>query len=262
MNKKNLKQCRFNKNPLTDAQSAVILGIIGDNRTRKYDLKVIVEAIFWINRTGSQWRNLDSKFPKWQIVYYYYRKFMKQGIWKKINDYMVQTDRNIQDKNGTPTLVCIDSQSVRVPQFIKQEVGLDGNKKINGRKRHALVDTLGNIFCVKVHAANHFDGVKGIDLWDTFTTEVKTVKKVLADAAYKGQFTIHVQANGYEIEIASRPPSERGFVPVKKRWVVERTFSWFNSFRRLDKDHEKTVQSAENMIYIAQIQILLNRNYR
>jgi transposase len=130
---------------LTDAQSAVILGIIGDNRTRKYDLKVIVEAIFWINRTG---------------------------------------------------------------------------------------------------------------------TEVKTVKKVLADAAYKGQFTIHVQANEYEIEIASRPPSERGFVPVKKRWVVERTFSWFNSFRRLDKDHEKTVQSAENMIYIAQIQILLNRNYR
>ena len=88
------------------------------------------------------------------------------------------------------------------------------------------------------------------------------VKKVLADGGYRGQFTDHVEKLKYEIEISSRPPTERGFVPVKKRWIVERTFSWFNFFRRLDKDHEKTVKSSETMIYIAQIQILLNRNFR
>jgi putative transposase len=249
------------QSPLTDAQSAVILEFLGDTRQRKYSLILIVEAIFWLNRTGCQWRNLDSKFPKWQLVYYYYRKWMKQGTWSQINAYLVTLDRQIQGKEDTPTLVCIDSQSVKVPQFIKQEVGIDGNKKINGRKRHAIVDTLGNIFCVVVHAANHFDGIKGRSVWDFFTQTVTTVKKVLADAGYKGLFTAHVQEQGYEIEIAARPPTERGFVPVKKRWVVERTFSWFNFFRRLDKDREKTTQSSETMVEIAQIQILLNRHF-
>ena len=139
---------------------------------------------------------------------------------------------------------------------------LDGNKKINGRKRHIIVDTLGNIFCVVVHAANHFDGIKGMAVWDKFINTVDTVKKVLSDAGYKGQFKAHIEKLEYEIEISSRPPTERGFVPIKKRWTVERTFSWFNFFRRLDKEHEKTVQSSEAMIYIAQIQILLNRNFK
>ena len=175
---------------------------------------------------------------------------------------LVILDRNREIKNDTPTLVSIDSQSIKTVQFTSKEVGVDGNKKINGRKRHVIVDTLGNIFCVMVHAANEFDGIKGIKVWDKFISKVDTVKKVLADGGYRGQFTDHVKKLEYEIEISSRPPTERGFVPVKKRWVVERTFSWFNFFRRLDKDHEKTVKSSETMIYIAQIQILLNRNFK
>ena len=245
---------------LTDTQYSLILGIFSDNRKRKYDLRHILDAIFWLNRTGCQWRNLDSKFPKWQLVYYYFNKFVKRGIWEQINLLLVKHDRQSHDKTDTPSLVSIDSQSVKTVQFTSDEVGLDGNKKINGRKRHIIVDTLGNIFCVVVHAANHFDGIKGIDVWGKFTKTVDTVKKVLADAGYKGQFTAHVEKLAYEIEISSRPPTQRGFVPIKKRWTVERTFSWFNFFRRLDKDHEKTVQSSEAMIYIAQIQMLLNRN--
>lgn len=252
---------QIQQEPLTDAQYAVILSIIGDTRKRKYELKHILEAIFWVNRTGSQWRNLGKEYPKWQLVYYYFRKFVRTNIWGKINQYLVTLDRKEQGKEDTPSLVCIDSQTVKTPQFVSLEVGLDGNKKMNGRKRHAIVDTLGNIFCVLIHAANHFDGIKGMDAWDIFIQTVHTVKKVLADAGYKGQFTAHVGQQGYEIEIASRPPTQRGFVPVKKRWVVERTFSWFNFFRRLDKDREKTIQSSEAMIYIAQIQILLNRHF-
>jgi putative transposase len=247
--------------PLTDTQYSYIFSIIDDGRKRKYDLRRIIDAIFWINRTGCQWRNLSKEFPKWELVYYYFRKYKRTGLWEKISLSLVTHDRNLQDKKDTPSLVSIDSQSVKTVQFTNQDVGLDGNKKINGRKRHAIVDTLGNIFCVIVHAANHFDGIKGMDVWNKFTSTVDTVKKVLADAGYKGQFTAHVQGLNYEIEISSRPPTQRGFVPVKKRWVVERTFSWFNFYRRLDKDHEKTVQSSEAMIYIAQIQILLNRNF-
>lgn len=245
---------------LTDAQYSTIQSIIGCTRRRKYELRDILNAIFWLNRTGCQWRNLGKEFPKWQLVYYYFRKFKNNGTWEKINLYLVVQDRNLQSKADSPSLVSIDSQSVKSVQFMNESIGLDGNKKINGRKRHAIVDTLGNILHINVHAANYFDGTKGLEVWDKFMKKVDTVKKVLADAGYKGQFKEHIQKLGYEIEISSRPPTERGFVPVAKRWVVERTFSWFNFFRRLAKDYEKTVESSETMIYIAQIQILLNRN--
>ena len=248
--------------PLTDTQYSFILDIIDDNRKRKYDLRHILDGIFWVNRTGTQWRNTSKEFPKWELLYYYFSKFKRLGIWEKISQSLVTHDRKLHDKNDSPSLVSIDSQSVKTIQFTSEEVGIDGNKKINGRKRHAIVDTLGNIFCVVVHAANYFDGTKGIEVWNKFISKIHTVKKVLADAGYKGQFTDHINKLEYEIEISSRPPTERGFVPVKKRWVVERTFSWFNFFRRLDKDFEKTVESSEAMIYIAQIQVLLNRNFK
>jgi transposase len=247
---------------LTDTQYSAICTILDISRKRKHDLREILNMIFYVNRTGCQWRNLRFVFPNWQIVYYYFRKFSKLGLWEKISQCLVQLDRNLVHKKDTPTLVCIDSQSVKSVPFSKEAIGLDGNKKVNGRKRHIIVDTLGNILCVVVHAANHFDGPAAISIWDKFTTLCQTVKKVLADAGYRGKFKAYLEGKGYEIEIASRPPSERGFVPIKKRWVVERTFSWFSFFRRLDKDHEKTVISSENMIYVAQIQILLNRNIK
>ena len=248
--------------PLTDAQYSYILEIIDDDRKRKYDLRTILNAIFWICRTGSQWRNLSSEFPKWQIVYYYFRKYKLCGMWEKISIGLVIHERELLSKTDTPSLVSIDSQSVKTVQFVSQDVGLDGNKKINGRKRQAIVDSLGNIWCVLIHAANEYDGIKGIPTWDKFTEKINTVKKVLADGTYKGQFSNHVKGLGYEIEISSRPPTERGFVPIAKRWVVERTFSWFNYFRRLSKEYEKTVESSEAMIHIAQIQLLLNRNFK
>lgn len=247
---------------LTDAQYSFILEAVDVDRKRKYPLKQILEAVFWLNRTGCQWRNLSKEFPDWRIVYYYFRRFLKSGLWEKINGRLVISDRNKQHKSDNPTLVSIDSQSVKTVQFTSEEVGVDGNKKINGHKRHAVVDTSGNIFCMVVHAANDFDSVKGIEVRNKFISKIDTVKKVLAEAGYKGQFKAHIDNSECEIGISSRPPTERGFVPVKKRRVIERTFSWFNFFRRLDKDHEKTVKSSESMIYIAQIQILLNRNFK
>jgi putative transposase len=245
---------------LTDTQYSAISAILDLTRKRKYDMREILNMIFYVNRTGCQWRNLRFIFPKWRIVYYYFNKFSKTGLWEKISQILVVLDRKKNGKNDTPSLVSIDSQSVKSVQFVSQAVGNDGNKKLNGRKRNIIVDTLGNICCVLVCAANIYDGIVGKTLWDNFYEKIKTVEKILADGTYKGQFTEHIQTYGCKIEISSRPPTERGFVPIKKRWVVERSFSWFNFFRRLDKEREKLTKNSEAMIYIAQIQILLHRN--
>jgi putative transposase len=246
---------------LTDTQYSIICNLLDDTRKRKHDLRTILDMIFYVNRTGCQWRNLRFVFPKWQIVYYYFNKFSKSGLWEKISQALVVEDRKKIEKNATPSLVSIDSQSVKSVQFVAKSVGNDGNKQLNGRKRNIIVDTLGNILCVLVCAANIYDGIIGMALWDKFYGNTKTVEKILADGTYRGQFTEHILKHGCKIEISSRPPTERGFVPIKKRWVVERSFSWFNFYRRLDKEREKNPQNSEAMIYIAQIQTLLYRNY-
>ena len=138
--------------------------------------------------------------------------------------------------------------------------GIDGNKKVNGRKRHIVVDTLGLILGVVVSAANQADGQTGIKLLARCKEQLKRLKKILVDGVYIGAFAEFVTNDlGVEVEISSRPPTAKGFVPIKKRWVNERTFGWLNFYRRLDKDHEKTTKSSESMILIANVQIVLGR---
>ena len=246
---------------LSDSQWEFIEQYLPVQRKRKYDLRLVVDAIFYILRTGVQWRNLDSKYPPWQSVYYYFRIWGRDGILESINNGLNQQERIWQGKEATPSLVCIDSQSIKVAPFINQDKGIDGNKKVNGRKRHLLVDTLGLVWNVVVHAADIPDGTKAHLLVDHLLGYLPRMKKVLVDQAYKIAFIEWVESNimGLEVEIASKPPSAKGFVPVKWRWVNERSFGWFNFFRRLSKDYEKTTNSAEPWILWANCQILLNR---
>lgn len=127
-------------------------------RKRKYDLRDILNAIFRILRTGLQWRNLDNKYPPWESVYYYFRTWNSKGILSKINSALNKLERTKQGKEETPSLVCIDSQSIKATPFISQDKGIDGNKRVNGRKRHIMVDTFGLVWSVIVHAANIHDG--------------------------------------------------------------------------------------------------------
>lgn len=145
--------------------------------------------------------------------------------------------------------------------FISQEKGIDGNKKINGRKRHVLTDTLGLIWGVVVHAANQADGAMAERVVEPLLGYVDRMKKILADEAYAKVFKEWVSTNllGVELEITAKPPQTEGFVPVKWRWVTERTFGTFNFFRRLDKDHEKTTASAEAWVLWQNCQLILNR---
>ncbi len=224
---------------LTDSQWEVIKEILPVQRKRRHSLRVIVDAILWVLRIGSQWRNLPDSFPKWQLVYYYFRKWQADGTLERLNWQLNIRERQRLKKAATPSLLSIDSQSVKVAAFIGADTGVDGNKKINGRKRHVIVDTLGLVWAVVVHAANLADGAMAQRVVDPLLGYLERMKKILADEAYEKVFREWVTENmlGVELEITANPPQTNGFVPVKWRWISERGFGMFNFFRRLDKDH-------------------------
>ncbi len=246
---------------LTDPQWEVIKQYLPMQRKRKYALRYIIDAILWYLRIGSQWRNLPQGFPKWQLVYYYFRKWQADGTLERLNNGLNRLERTRIGKQETPSMFIIDSQSIKIAPFIKKEKGIDGNKKINGRKRHIITDTVGLIWAVVVHAANEVDGAMAQKVVEPLQGYMHRMKKILADRAYKNVFMDWVYENllGIELELSSPPPIAQGFVPVKWRWVGERTFGTFNFFRRLDKDQEKTPESAQAWILWQNCQLIINR---
>ena len=155
---------------------------------------------------------------------------------------MNQLERKRQDKESTPSFVCIDSQSIKAAPFINQQGGLDGNKKVNGRKRHLLVDTLGLVWTFIVHAANIYDGTESPKLVKNILGYLHRLKKIMIDNAWKKVLLPWMESNILEIEVefVSKPPTQKGFVAVKKCCANESAFGWYNFFRRLSKDYETT----------------------
>ena len=245
---------------LTDSQWEVIKEFLPIQRKRKYDLRDILNAIFWILRTGSQWRNLDSRFPKWPIVYYYFRSWTKTGLIEKVNNYLSEIERQVWKKQAEPSLVVVDSQSVKVAPFIHQHKGFDGNKKVNGRKRHLLVDTLGLIMGARVGAANHHDNPQGRRLLGRFSYRLNRVQRVIVDSAYKGTFEFFAsKLLGAEVEVHQRKTGQSKFEVTKKRWIVERTLACINFFRRLAQDYEKSAESFESRFYLMNCWIIFSK---
>ncbi len=251
---------KTNFSEFTDSQWQVIEKIINSKRKRKHSLRTIINAIFWINSTGCQWRNLDSKYPPWETVFYHFSQFKFKGIWEQILDALVIEERKKQGREESPSLLAIDSQSVKAVQFISEETGIDGGKKINGRKRTILVDKLGLPLAIKVTAANISDNQAGILAINLLKGKVNRLTKIAADNGYKNTFCQYVEDTyDWEVEIAQKPESSTGFIPEKNRWQVERSFSWLNFRRRLFKEVEKTILSAESMIQIAFISFIIKK---
>jgi len=246
---------------LTDSQWANIKEYLPIERKRKHDLRQVVDSILWILRIGSQWRNLPECFPPWKSVHYYFRKWKNDGTLQRLNEGLNRKERKRQGKKSTPSMLSIDSQSIKAGPFINKDRGIDGNKRINGRKRHVVTDTLGLVWGVVVHAANLADGTTASQVVEPLIGYLHRVKKILADAAYEKVFRNWVEENllGIELELSSKPPSTKGFIPIKWRWVTEQTFGRFNYFRRLDKDHEKTVQSSEAWVLWHNCQTIIYR---
>jgi transposase len=245
--------------PLSDSQWQYIEKIIGKRRKSTHSLREVVNAILYLNYTGVQWRNLTYQNMAWQTVYYHFRQFKKRGIWEQVLDSLVVDVRLKKGRADSPSLLAIDSQSVKTVQFVSESVGIDGNKKINGRKRTFLVDKSGLPFSIKVTAAHISDNQAGISALEQLKGKVPRLQKIAADSGYKGTFITQVrEVYGCEVEIAQKPESQKGFIPEKNRWQVERAFSFLNFRRRLFREIEKTVESAEAMLQIAFISFIIN----
>lgn len=247
---------------MTDAQWEVIKPFVNWQRKRKYNLRDIFDAIFYITRSGTQWRNLPKDiFPKWESVYYYFRKWKNDGTIEKINLAINQLERLKIGREISPSLGFVDSQSIKLAPMIGYERGLDGNKKVNGRKRHILTDVIGRIYTVHVHAANRHDSPQGVHLLDDID-QLPRLECIMADKTYQGTFARAVEALGLRFEVPERPQDTKGFVVEAKRWVVERSFAWLNFFRRVVKDYERTTESAQTFVLIANITMGLQSLFR
>jgi len=168
---------------LTDSQWEVVQASLPVERKRKHSLRVIADAIFYMLRVGGQWRNLPEElFPKWQLVYYYFHKRQADGTLESLNWRLNIRERERQGKEASPRLLSIDLQSVKAAPFVSQETGVDGNKKVNGRKRHGITDTLGLVWGVVVHSA---DGALAQRVVAPLRGYLHRMEKILADAAYE-----------------------------------------------------------------------------
>lgn len=242
---------------LTDPQWDAISGVFDVKRKRRVPLRSGVDAILYIVRTGVQWRNLPPDFPKWRAVYYCFDPWNRDGTMDRLNLCLNRQDREREGREGLPSVLCVDSQSVKLTLMIYEHRGTDGNKKVNGRKRQLVVDTGGRIFDAAVHAANLHDGTQAA-LLPGMASYGARLRKVLGDQGYQGSFAEEVEKQGIVFKCASRPESAMGFVPLAKRWVVERTIAWTNFFRRLTKDYEHTLRSAQYWLFWGNIAIILN----
>jgi transposase len=243
---------------LNDTQWQVIKPFLNWQRKRTLDLRSIVDAILYVTRTGVQWRNLsETRFPAWTAVYYYYRKWKKEDIFDQINLGLNSLERLINLRAHSPSLALADSQSILLAPMIGEARGTDGHKKVNGRKRHILTDIRGRIYKVHVHAANQHDSPQGVYLLDNLKDHFDRLETIMTDSTYQGSFAKAVTGLGVKFEVPQRPEGTKGFVVEAKRWVVERSFAWLNFFRRTTKDYERTTESAEAFVILANISMVL-----
>jgi putative transposase len=249
---------------VTDEQWQIIRALLPPRKKRgrpPVDRRRIINAIFYVNRTGCQWRALPHDFPKWKTVYTVFWRWRKEGLWQKINDALRERVRMAAGKKRTPTAAVIDSQSVKTTEVGGEERGYDAGKKINGRKRHIVVDTLGLIMAVVVHGAYWPDQLGAVLVFWRMRDKFRRLKVVFADFAYSRDGLVETVKEGFGwiLQTVLRPVGLKGFVVLPKRWIVERTFAWLSRCRRHSKDYERNPETSEAMVLITMINLMSRR---
>jgi transposase len=261
---------------LTDAEGALLERLIARRhpvgRRQTYPLRRIIDAIFYLLRPGAQWRLLPHEYPPRYAVFYHYAQWRENGTWEQVTRVLRESYRRRIGRAPQPTAAIIDSQSVKTTEMGGPR-GYDGGKKINGRKRHLLVDTQGTLLKNRVHPADIHDRAGAELLLEGLQHLFPAIELMWADTAYRGlrdwlqkalgwrlSIPQHWWSGGTWMRIDAEPPTRpSGFQVLARRWVVERTLAWLTTNRRLAKDYERLVETGEMLLYLAMSRILLRR---
>src|SRR2546422_455654 len=255
---------------LTDEQWAIVGPMIPPakqnprgGRPREVDMREVLNTLFYLDRSGCQWDMLPHDLLPKSTVYDYFSQWRDDGTWAKLVKALRERIRVAAGREPTPSAACIDSQSVKTTEMGGPDRGDDGGKKINGRKRHLLGDTLGLLLAVLMTSAGLDDGgAAPILLGHVTPHDFPRLSTIFADQKDHNHALDAWMAEhraGWRIEVKARPAGTPGFTPLAKRWVIERTNAWHGRYRRNNKDDERSTESRTAMIQISNIHLILNR---